>query len=86
MTRSGLRQIMHGFEILELGVRPYQNPSLGLIMQIETLLPLVASADWRDRLDQAPGILKKRAIFSIPAWERRAELRSLLVFICWREN
>jgi SAM-dependent methyltransferase len=53
MTRSGLREIMQGFEILELGVRPYQNPSLGLIMQIETLLPFVSSADWRDRLQQA---------------------------------
>ena len=59
MTRSGLLEIMKGFEIIELGVRPYQNPSLGLIMQIETLLPFVSVSAWRDRLKKALATLKK---------------------------
>lgn len=59
MTRSGLLEIMQGFEIEELGVRPYQNPSLGLIMQIETLLPFVSSAHWRGCLKEALSALKE---------------------------
>jgi SAM-dependent methyltransferase len=59
MTCSGLRQIMQGFQIEELGVRSYQNPSLGLIMQIEAVLPFVSSADWRNRLNQALPIIKR---------------------------
>lgn len=59
MTRSGLLKIMKGFEIVELGVRSYQNPSLGLIMQIETLLPFVSTSVWRDRLKQALHALKE---------------------------
>src|SRR5262245_39641781 len=63
MTRSGLREILHGFEIEELGVRPNQNPSLGLIMQIETVMPFVSSAVWRDRLKQALHLLKEDGEF-----------------------
>jgi methyltransferase family protein len=59
MTCSGLRQIMQGFQIEELGVRSYQNPSLGLSMQIEAVLPFVSSADWRNRLNQALTIIKR---------------------------
>jgi Methyltransferase domain len=59
MTRSGLRQIMQGFQIEELGVRPYQHPSLGLIMQIEAILPFVSSSDWRDRLNHTLTIIKR---------------------------
>lgn len=47
MTTAGLRKIMAGFEIIELGVRPYQLPSSGLIMQLEAILPFVSSSDWR---------------------------------------
>ena len=63
MTRSGLREILQGFEIEELGVRPYQNPSLGLIMQIETVMPFVSSAVWRDRLKRALHLLKEDGEF-----------------------
>jgi SAM-dependent methyltransferase len=59
MTRSGLLKIMKGFEIVELGVRSYQNPSLGLIMQIEILLPFVSTSVWRDRLKRALHALKE---------------------------
>jgi SAM-dependent methyltransferase len=58
MTRSGLLEIMQGFDIEECGVQPYQNPSLGLIMQIEAVLPFVSSSAWRDRLNHALGLLK----------------------------
>ncbi len=51
MTTEGLRAIMQGFEILEIGVQPHQMPSCGLIMQIETVLPLMRRGGWRDRLD-----------------------------------
>jgi len=50
---------MQGFQIEELGVRSYQNPSLGLSMQIEAVLPFVSSADWRNRLNQALTIIKQ---------------------------
>ena len=59
MTRTGLLEIMKGFEIIEIGLRPYQNPSLGLIMQIETIMPFVSSPTWRDRMKQALQILKE---------------------------
>ena len=51
MTTSGLRQIMDGFEILELGIRPYQLPSFGLEMQVESILPFVSSDLWRTQLN-----------------------------------
>ena len=50
MTRPGLREIMSGFEIEECGIHPYQNPSLGLIMQLEAGLPFLAEGVWRDRV------------------------------------
>lgn len=59
MTKPGLLQIMQGFEIQDIGVRPYQNPSLGLIMQIEIILPFVRSHRWRRKLDQALRVLRE---------------------------
>jgi hypothetical protein len=50
MTIEGLRKIMERFEILQLGVQPYQMPSDGLMMQIETVLPLMKAGAWRERL------------------------------------
>jgi SAM-dependent methyltransferase len=51
MTVHGLRRIMQGFEIEEIGVQPHQYPSLGLLMQVETVMPLVANPAWRARFD-----------------------------------
>jgi hypothetical protein len=46
MTQAGLREVMRGFHIEEIGIRPYQNPSYGLRMQIETVLPFLRSHKW----------------------------------------
>lgn len=46
MTQAGLREVMEGFRIDDIGVRPYQNPSYGLRMQIEAVLPFLKSRKW----------------------------------------
>lgn len=46
MTQAGLREVMQGFCIEDIGVRPYQNPSYGLRMQIEAVLPFLRSYKW----------------------------------------
>lgn len=51
MTASALRGIMRGFEIDEVGVQPYQNPSQGLIMQFEHALKSLAPGIWRKRIE-----------------------------------
>jgi SAM-dependent methyltransferase len=60
MTLPGLREIMRGFEILELGVQPYQNPSLGLLMQVDTIVPLLPHGRWRRQAEQAAAWLRKQ--------------------------
>lgn len=50
MTTEGLRKIMEHFEIISLGVQPYQMPSDGLIMQLESVLPLMKPGRWDQRL------------------------------------
>jgi SAM-dependent methyltransferase len=51
MTSEGLRAIMNGYEIIEIGVQPYQAASIGLILQLETVLPLMKEGRWRRRLE-----------------------------------
>jgi SAM-dependent methyltransferase len=51
MTTEGLRAIMNGYEIIETGVQPYQAASIGLILQLETILPLMKTGRWRGRLE-----------------------------------
>jgi SAM-dependent methyltransferase len=51
MTTEGLRAIMKGYEIIEIGVQPYQAASIGLILQLETILPLMKEGRWRRRLE-----------------------------------
>jgi SAM-dependent methyltransferase len=58
MTVSGLKKIMEGFEIIEIGVRPYQNPSRGLIMQINAIMPFLSNKLWSDYLNEALRILE----------------------------
>lgn len=58
MTVSGLRKIMEGFEIIEIGVRPYQNPSCGLIMQINSIMPFVSDKLWKKYLIEALKVLE----------------------------
>lgn len=59
MTLPGLREIMRGFEILELGVQPYQNPSLGLLMQVETIAPLLPHGRWRRQAERVAAWLRR---------------------------
>lgn len=39
MTANGLKRVLSGFEIDEIGIEPFQNPSYGIQMQIEAVLP-----------------------------------------------
>lgn len=50
MTSEGLRLVLEDFEIVELGVQPHQNPSYGLMMQINAVLPLIKKGIWKTRL------------------------------------
>lgn len=50
MTPEGLRLVLQGFEVEELGVQPHQYPSYGLMMQINAVLPLVKNGFWKTRL------------------------------------
>jgi hypothetical protein len=76
MTQAGLREVMHGFRIEDIGVRPYQNPSYGLRMQIEAVLPFLRSCKWSglfqrllrelqedgEELDQALGMVGREIL------------------------
>jgi len=48
MTVSGLRRMMTGFEILALGVQPYQTPASAFSMQFGHALEVLAEGKWRD--------------------------------------
>jgi SAM-dependent methyltransferase len=50
MTIEGLRKLVENFAIIDLEVRPYQMPSDGYIMQIESALPVMKDGPWRQRL------------------------------------
>ncbi len=50
MTMSGLRRVLAGFEILDIGVKVNHMPSKGLAMQLETVLPLMREGRWQARL------------------------------------
>jgi SAM-dependent methyltransferase len=51
MTTEGLRAVMNGYEIIEVGVQPHQAASIGLILQLETVLPLMKEGRWRRRFE-----------------------------------
>lgn len=50
MTEEGLRQIMGGFEILEMPEQPHQTSGFSLTMQIGLILPTMKPGPWKDRL------------------------------------
>ena len=50
MTLHGLRLVMSDFEELRSGIRPYQYPSFGFIMQIEAVLPYITQESWKNKL------------------------------------
>lgn len=49
MTEQGLREIMRGFEIEKIGSQPHQQPSFGLQMQMEHVLPVMQAGKWKER-------------------------------------
>ncbi len=51
MTMSGLRRILEGFDILDIGVKINHAPSKSLTMQVEAVLPLMREGTWRVRLE-----------------------------------
>jgi SAM-dependent methyltransferase len=50
MTQHGLRQVMAPFEEIRSGVKSYQFPSAGLMMQFEAILPFLSSRKWRKQV------------------------------------
>jgi hypothetical protein len=59
MTQAGLREVMQEFRIEDIGVRPYQNPSYGLRLQIETVLPFLRSDKWSRLFRRLVGELQR---------------------------
>ena len=59
MTMSGLREILEGFEIVDIGTRINHKPSKGLAMQLEAVLPLMREGFWRARLQALLGELRE---------------------------
>lgn len=59
MTQHGLKQILSGYEIEEIGIQPYQYPSLGMIMQLEAVLPFIQPGKWEGRLQELLVELKR---------------------------
>ncbi len=47
MTQHGLRQVMAPFEEIRCGMKSYQFPSAGLLMQFEAIAPFLSSRKWR---------------------------------------
>ena len=47
MTQHGLRQVMAPFEEIRCGMKNYQFPSAGLLMQFEAIAPFLSSRKWR---------------------------------------
>jgi SAM-dependent methyltransferase len=50
MTEDGLREIMRGFEIVEMLKQPHQTSGFSLTMQISHILPTMKPGRWKDRL------------------------------------
>ena len=56
MTMSGLRRILEGFEIVDIGAKINHTPSKSLAMQVEAVLPLMREGSWSARLQ---GLLRE---------------------------
>ncbi len=52
MTQHGLRQVMAPFEELRCGIKSYQFPSAGLLMQFEAIAPFISSRKWRKTIER----------------------------------
>jgi SAM-dependent methyltransferase len=60
MTQHALRLVFADFQELRSGSKWYQNPSYGLLMSLEAVLPHLAAGAWRRRLVRLERALKKR--------------------------
>jgi SAM-dependent methyltransferase len=60
MTMSGLRRILEGFEILDIGAKINHTPSKSLAMQIDAVLPLMRAGAWSARLHALLAELRER--------------------------
>lgn len=49
MPESGLKEVMRGFEIEQIGSQPHQQPSFSLRMQMEHALPMLPAGKWKNR-------------------------------------
>ncbi len=57
MTIYALKVVMSNFEELKSGIKPYQEPSFGLLMQIASVLPYMTTGLWKNRLEELYGLL-----------------------------
>jgi len=60
MTTSGIRRILDGFEIVDIGIKVNHAPSKGLAMQLEAVLPLMREGQWSARLQDLLAELRER--------------------------
>jgi SAM-dependent methyltransferase len=60
MTMSGLRRVLEGFEIVDIGAKINHTPSKSLAMQIDAVLPLMREGSWSARLQGLLGELRER--------------------------
>lgn len=59
MTLNALHLVMSDFEELRSGIKPYQYPSFGLMMQIQAVLPYINQGKWKNRLEELHQLLLK---------------------------
>jgi SAM-dependent methyltransferase len=60
MTTSGLRRILEGFDIVDIGTKINHTPSKSLAMQIDAVLPLMREGSWSVRLQALVSELRER--------------------------
>ena len=82
MTLHGLRLVMSDFQELRSGIRPYQYPSFGFIMQLEAVLPYITQQPWKNKLqDWHEFLLKEGKNLDIALGEKGREILAAGVFL-----
>jgi GT2 family glycosyltransferase/glycosyltransferase involved in cell wall biosynthesis/SAM-dependent methyltransferase len=59
MTLAGVREIFKPFKHVRSGIKPYQLPSFGYQMQIESMMDHLRSEEWRLRLQELKEAIMK---------------------------
>jgi SAM-dependent methyltransferase len=81
MTLHGLRLVMSDFAELRSGIRPYQYPSFGFIMQVEAVLPYITQPEWKNKLqDWREFLLKEGKNLDIALEQKGREILAAGVF------